>query len=172
MRKTPTMETIRLPKFHIVLIEPEIPPNTGNIARLSVGVGATLHLVGKLGFRTDEKHLRRAGLDYWEYLDLHYHDSFSALQESYPEGRFFYASRKGKRRYTEVNYREGDFLVFGKETKGLPDDLLRENADRTITIPMTGRMRSLNLSNAVAIVSYEMIRQHIVPTPDLSCANE
>lgn len=167
-KKDLNMETLRLPSFHIVLVEPEIPPNTGNIARLSVGVGASLHLVGKLGFRTDEKHLRRAGLDYWEYLDLHYHDSLAALQKAYPEGRFFYASRKGKRRYTEVNYREGDFLVFGKETKGLPDELLRGNADRTIHIPMTGRMRSLNLSNAVAIVSYEMIRQHTLASPDPS----
>ncbi len=162
------MTDLRLPHFHIVLIEPEIPPNTGNIARLSVGVGATLHLVGKLGFRTDEKHLRRAGLDYWEYLDLHYHDSLSELQQAYPEGRFFYASRKGKRYYTDVAYREGDFLVFGKETKGLPEALLRANADHTITIPMTGRMRSLNLSNAVAIVSYEVIRQHTLSSPDHS----
>jgi tRNA (cytidine/uridine-2'-O-)-methyltransferase len=144
---------------NIVLVEPEIPPNTGSVARLAVGVGATLHLVGKLGFRTDDSALKRAGLDYWKYLDLHFYHSLEELYARYPKGRFFYASRRGKRLYTEVRYREGDFLVFGKETRGLPEDLLKTHMDRTIVIPMTGPMRSLNLSNAVSVVTYELIRQ-------------
>lgn len=147
------------PKVNIVLIEPEIPPNTGNIARLAVGIGAALHLVGKLGFSTDEKTLKRAGLDYWEYLDLHYHRSLEDIYQEFPDGRFFYATRKGKRLYTEVAYRQGDFLVFGKESTGLPQDLLDNHGDDTITIPTTGPMRSLNLSNAVAVIAYELIRQ-------------
>ncbi len=153
------MNELSFPKVNIVLIEPEIPPNTGNIARLAVGIGAALHLVGKLGFSTDEKTLRRAGLDYWEYLDLHYHRSLEDLYQEFPDSRFFYATRKGRRLYTEVAYRQGDFLVFGKESTGLPQDLLDNHGDNTITIPTTGPMRSLNLSNAVAVVAYELIRQ-------------
>jgi tRNA (cytidine/uridine-2'-O-)-methyltransferase len=153
------MNELSFPKVNIVLIEPEIPPNTGNISRLAVGIGAALHLVGKLGFSTDEKTLKRAGLDYWEYLDLHYHRSLEDLCQEFPDGRFFYATRKGKRLYTEVAYRQGDFLVFGKESTGLPQDLLDNHGDDTITIPTTGPMRSLNLSNAVAVVAYELIRQ-------------
>jgi len=124
-----------------------------------VGVGATLHLVGKLGFSTDERSLKRAGLDYWKYLDLQYHDSLDELHGQYPDGRFFYASKKTDRLYTKVNYLQDDFLVFGSETSGLPDDVLKRYADSTILIPMTGQMRSLNLSNAVSVVAYELIRQ-------------
>ena len=154
-----------LPKVHIVLVEPEIPPNTGSVARLSVGIGASLHLVGKLGFSTDEKTVKRAGLDYWDYLDLHYHDSLDDLYAKYPDGRFFYATKKVGRLYTDVQFREGDFLVFGKETLGLPEEVLNNNADFTITIPMKDPMRSLNLANAVAVVVYEVIRQ--VTHPDI-----
>lgn len=147
------------PHFNIVLFEPEIPPNTGSIARLAVGVGASLHLVGKLGFSTDERAVKRAGLDYWKHLDLHYHDSLEALWAKYPDGRFFYATTKTARLYTDVSFKPGDFLVFGPETRGLPANVIAANPGSTITIPMTGIMRSLNLSNAVSVVSYELIRQ-------------
>ncbi len=152
-------DKVIIPRFNIVLVEPTIPPNTGSIARLAVGVGAGLHLVGKLGFSTDDKSLKRAGLDYWKYLDLQYHDTLDNLHDRYPDGRFFYATKKSKRFYTEINYMEGDFIVFGSETRGLPADVLKRYADSTISIPMTGPMRSLNLSNAVSVVSYELIRQ-------------
>lgn len=147
------------PSFHIVLVEPEIPGNTGTIGRLALGVGATLHLVGRLGFKTDDKALKRAGLDYWPDVDLHYHDSLKDLYTRYPDGRFFYVTKKTSRVYTSVRYLEGDFLVFGKETEGLPEIVLKENEDRTVSIPINERIRSLNLSNAVSIVSYELIRQ-------------
>lgn len=153
------MQLSSLPKINIVLVEPEIPPNTGNIARLAVGVGAALHLVGKLGFRTDDRAVKRAGLDYWEYLDLHYHESLAGMIRQNPEGRFFFATKRGKHLYTDVRYREGDFIVFGKETEGLPEDVVNAHADRTISIPMTGPMRSLNLANAVSVVTYELVRQ-------------
>ncbi len=155
MRTTPLV----LPKFHVVLVEPEIPPNTGAIARLCVGVGATLHLVGRLGFSTDDRALRRAGLDYWEDVDLHYHPALEDVWRAYPEARFYYASRKGKTLYTDIRYQEGDMLVFGKETEGLPDSLLDRFPGQTIRIPTLARMRSLNLANSVAVVAYELIRQ-------------
>jgi len=155
-----------MPRFHVVLVEPEIPPNTGAISRLCVGVGATLHLVGKLGFRTDDRSLKRAGLDYWEHLSLQYHPSLEELWESYPSARFFYASRKGQVLYTDVRYREGDMLVFGKETEGLPDDLLGRYPDQTIRIPTLEKMRCLNLANAVSVVAYELIRQVGIRSPE------
>jgi len=158
------MQLSSLPKMNIVLVEPEIPPNTGSIARLAVGLGASLHLVGKLGFRTDDRAVKRAGLDYWEYLDLHFHESLADLVCQYPEGRFFFATKRGKHLYTDVRYREGDFLVFGKETEGLPEEVVSAHADQTISIPMTGPMRSLNLANAVSVVTYELIRQ-LMPRP-------
>lgn len=145
--------------FHIVLIEPEIPPNTGNIARLCAATQTILHLVGKLGFSTDDRQLKRAGLDYWSEVTIHYWDSFADLQAAYPGHRFFYTSTRASRSYTSVSFEEGDFLVFGKETKGLPDDLLRENPDTSITIPMTGKVRSINLSTAAGIILYEALRQ-------------
>jgi tRNA (cytidine/uridine-2'-O-)-methyltransferase len=145
--------------MHIVLVEPEIPANTGNISRTCAATGITLHLVRPLGFSTDDKHLKRAGLDYWHLLDLHYHDSFDELKAKYPEGRFFYATTKAKRWYTEFQYREDDFFVFGKETKGLPEDLIRANMDTCIRIPIRADARSLNLSNSVAIVVFEALRQ-------------
>lgn len=145
--------------MHIVLVEPEIPANTGNISRTCAVAGISLHLVRPLGFSTDDRQLKRAGLDYWHLLDLHYHDSFADLQMKYPQGRFFYASTKGTHAYTEFTYRPDDFFVFGKETKGLPDDLIQANLQTAIRIPQIDEARSLNLSNAVAIVVYEALRQ-------------
>ena len=145
--------------MHIVLVEPEIPNNTGNISRTCSVTGSTLHLVRPLGFSTDDKHLKRAGLDYWKYLDLHYWDSFAQLQAAYPAGRYWYCSTKARNRYTDVDFAPDDFLVFGKETRGLPEELLRANADHAIRIPMQPDIRSLNLANSVAIVLYEALRQ-------------
>ncbi|MBO7745262.1 tRNA (uridine(34)/cytosine(34)/5-carboxymethylaminomethyluridine(34)-2'-O)-methyltransferase TrmL [Paenibacillus sp. MWE-103] len=145
--------------FHIVLVEPEIPANTGNIARTCAATGAILHLVRPLGFRTDDKTLKRAGLDYWYAVDVRYHDSFAELQEQYPEGRFFCASTRSSKVYAEQTYRDGDFFVFGKETKGLPQSILDAYPDTCIRVPMTDKVRSLNLSNSVAIVVFEAFRQ-------------
>jgi len=146
--------------FNIVLIEPEIPPNTGNIARLCAATGSRLHLVGKLGFSTDDRYLKRAGLDYWESVDLHYWPDLDALKAHYPDGRFFYLSTKVARSYLEISFAPGDFIVFGKETKGLPVELLAANPDTSITIPMPSeKVRSLNLSTSAGIVLYEALRQ-------------
>jgi tRNA (cytidine/uridine-2'-O-)-methyltransferase len=146
--------------FQIVLIEPEIPPNTGNIARLCAATGTPLHLVGPLGFSIEDKHLRRAGLDYWNWVVLHRWESFSELQKTFPQNRYWFLSKKAELPYTSVQFEQGDFLVFGKETLGLPESLLEENQDFTIRIPMaTDHVRSLNLSSATAIVLYEALRQ-------------
>lgn len=145
--------------MHIVLVEPEIPNNTGNISRTCAVTGSSLHLVKPLGFSTDDKHLKRAGLDYWQYLDLHYYDSFAEVQHKYPAGRFFFATTKAQRFYTEIEYSADDFLVFGKETAGLPEELLAANAEHCIRIPMGVDIRSLNLGNSVAIILYEALRQ-------------
>jgi len=143
----------------IVLVEPEIPANTGNIARTCAATGSVLHLVRPLGFSTDDKALKRAGLDYWYLLDIRYHDSIEEVWDKHPDGRFFYASTKGSRRYADVRYEADDFLVFGKETKGLPEPLLQRFPDHVIRIPILADARSLNLSNAVAIVVFEALRQ-------------
>ncbi len=145
--------------MHIVLVEPEIPANTGNISRTCAVTGTSLHLVKPLGFSTDDRYLKRAGLDYWHLLDLHYHENFAELQQKYPQGRFWYVTTKGKQTYTEPHYQPDDFLVFGKETAGLPKELLAANADYCIRIPMINDARSLNLSNSAAIVLYEALRQ-------------
>lgn len=146
--------------FNIVLIEPEIPPNTGNIARLCAATGAVLHLVGKLGFSIDDRYLKRAGLDYWEFVALKQWPDLAALQASAPDGRFFYLSTKVARSYLQACFQPGDFIVFGKETKGLPEELLEANPDTSITIPMpAGAVRSLNLSTSAGIVLYEALRQ-------------
>lgn len=145
--------------MHIVLVEPEIPNNTGNISRTCAVTGSSLHLVRPLGFSTDDKHLKRAGLDYWQHLDLHYYDSFDELRRQYPLSRFFFATTKASRFYTEPQYRADDFLVFGKETAGLPAELLAANIDQCIRIPMGQDIRSLNLGNSVAIILYEALRQ-------------
>lgn len=145
--------------MHIVLVEPEIPANTGNISRTCAATGAVLHLVRPLGFSTEDKQLKRAGLDYWHLLDVRYHDSLDALWSAHPEGRFFYASTKGGQWYTAIDYQPDDFLVFGKETAGLPRPILERYAQQVVRIPLRSEARSLNLSNAVAIVVYEALRQ-------------
>ena len=150
--------------LHIVLIEPEIPPNTGSTARLCAATGSHLHLVGKLGFSLDDRYLKRAGLDYWPAVKLKQHASLDALMKDEGVGpeRFFYYSTKTEKAYTEAAYQPGDYLVFGKETKGLPEDLVqRENAlGRVYTIPMMqDAVRSLNLATSVGIVLYEALRQ-------------
>lgn len=145
--------------FHIVLVEPEIPANTGNIARTCAATGAHLHLIEPLGFSLDDRYLKRAGLDYWPFVKLSLHPSFESLKSEFPAGRFFCATTKGKQNYTEFAYQEGDFFVFGKETKGLPDPILQAHTDTLIRLPMSNAVRSLNLSNSVAIVLYEGLRQ-------------
>jgi len=145
--------------FNVVLIEPEIPPNTGNIGRLCLATGSTLHLVKPLGFSTDDRELKRAGLDYWKEVDVRLWDSFDALQQTRgPDERWFFLTTKSDRAYYDVQFRPGDFLVFGRETKGLPEVLLAAHSKQLLTIPMQGT-RSLNLANAVAIVLFEAVRQ-------------
>ncbi len=144
--------------FNVVLIEPEIPPNTGNIGRLCLASGSILHLVGPLGFRIDDRQLRRAGLDYWEEVKVREWTSFDHLRGANPAARFFFLTTKAKRPYYKEQFRDGDFLVFGRETKGLPELLLAAEAASCLTIPMEGT-RSLNLATAVAIVLFEAVRQ-------------
>lgn len=145
--------------FHIVLIEPEIPPNTGNIARLCGATGTVLHLVGKLGFSTDDRQLKRAGLDYWQEVTIHYWPDLEALQAVCPDARLVYTSKKAATPHTSFSFVDGDYIVFGKETKGLPEELIEANRDMSIRIPMSGKVRSLNLSTAAGIVLYEALRQ-------------
>lgn len=146
--------------LHIVLIEPEIPQNTGNIARLCVAAGARLHLVAPLGFSLDEKKVKRAGMDYWEKLDLRTWNGFTELRTAHPGGRFWFLSSKVERPYWSVKFDDGDFLVFGRESKGLPASLLAAHAEHSVTIPMTEGTRSLNLATSAGIVLYEAIRQN------------
>ncbi len=146
--------------FHIVLVEPEIPQNTGNISRTCAATHSALHLVRPLGFEITDRHLKRAGLDYWDKLELYYHDSFDEVRALYPDAPFFFASTKADHSYHEVEYPDGSFLVFGKETKGLPEELLFRNYESTVRIPMYEDLRSLNLSNSVAVILYEALRQH------------
>ena len=146
-------------ELNIVLIEPEIPQNTGNIARTCAATGARLHLVEPMGFKVDDRKLKRAGLDYWYLLDITYYASTADFFAQNPDGAFFYFSTKAKRTYTEVSYPEKTYLVFGKETAGLPEELLRDNPDTTVRIPMISEARSLNLSNAVAVGAFETLRQ-------------
>lgn len=145
--------------LHVVLVEPEIPPNTGNIARLCLAAGARLHLVEPLGFSLDEKSLRRAGMDYWHLCDVKRWDSLAELQASEPGGRYFYFTTKASKVYWNEKFQDGDFLVFGRETRGLPESLLRENAEACLTIPMEPDARSLNLATSVGIALYEAKRQ-------------
>lgn len=145
--------------FNVVLVEPEIPPNTGNVGRLCLATKSTLHLVKPLGFSLEDRQLKRAGLDYWDDVDLKVWDSLEALiQSKRPEGRYFFVTTKTERAYWDVKFQPGDFLIFGRETKGLPEKLLADNAESCITIPMYGT-RSLNLATAVGIVLFEAIRQ-------------
>lgn len=147
--------------INIVLVEPEIPHNTGNIIRTVANIGATLHLVRPLGFSLEDKHLKRCGLDYWDIANIQYYDSFEELQEKFPNGLYFFATTKGKYTHSEVKYEKDCFLVFGKETKGLRKDIIENNEENCIRIPMRNieGARCLNLSNAVAIVAYEAMRQ-------------
>ena len=146
-----------MPKLNIVLYEPEIPQNTGNIARLCACTGASLYLVGKLGFSLSSKYTKRAGLDYWDSVDLHKVNSMDELFNEFPDGNFYYLTTKTKKKYTDIEFKEGDFIVFGPETRGLPEEYVKK--DTALTIPMREGQRSLNLSNSVAIVAYEIIRQ-------------
>ncbi len=146
--------------MNVVLVEPEIPPNTGSIARLCAATETPLHLVSPLGFKIDDKHLRRAGLDYWKYVDIRLHDSWEAFLQRYGTEQLLFFSKRAKQSYTQACYKEGDFLVFGPETQGLRQELLDSHQERAYCIPMMGHgVRSLNLANAVSIVLYEGLRQ-------------
>ncbi len=145
--------------FNIVLVEPEIPQNTGNIVRTCAATGCKLHLVRPLGFEVTDKYLKRAGLDYWKDAEIHYYDNFCEVLENFPEYNFYYFTTKARKNYCSVKINEGDFLIFGKETRGLPEELLKEHKDECVRIPMLGETRSLNLSNSVAIAVYEGLRQ-------------
>jgi len=146
--------------MNVVLVEPEIPPNTGSIARLCAATNTPLHLVAPLGFKIDDKHLRRAGLDYWKYVDIRLHDSWEDFLRKHDANRLLYFSKRATHSYTKARYREDDLLVFGPETRGLSQELLDANKERAYRIPMMGQgVRSLNLSNAVSIVLYEALRQ-------------
>ena len=150
-------------KLNIVMVEPEIPQNTGNIARTCAAIGAKLHLVKPLGFDISDKYLKRAGLDYWDKLEIEEHDSLDKFLEKYKpeENHMYFSTTKGQQCYSDMDYSKLDevFLLFGKETKGLPEDLLQKYIKDTIRIPMREHLRSLNLSNSVAIVAYEVLRQ-------------
>jgi tRNA (cytidine/uridine-2'-O-)-methyltransferase len=146
--------------FHIVLVEPEIPPNTGNIARLCAATGTVLHLVGKLGFAIDDRQLKRAGLDYWHTVDVRQWPDLETLAAAFPASRFWYTSKKAANTHLQAEFRAGDFLVFGKETVGLPDELLARHPGQCIRIPIfSPAVRSLNLSTAAGIILYEALRQ-------------
>lgn len=152
--------------IHIVLYQPLIPANTGNIARSCAGTGVKLHLIRPLGFSTDDKMLKRAGLDYWEHVDIHYYDGLQELFDRYQDGEFYYITKFGAKPHTSFDFsdRESDyFFVFGQETKGLPKELLEQNPDHCLRIPMNDNIRSLNLSNTASILMYEALRQQDYP---------
>lgn len=151
-----------MPTLNIVLVEPEIPQNTGNISRTCAATGARLHLVEPMGFKIDDKKLKRAGLDYWHLLDISYYKNLDDFF-SKNTGPYYYFSTKAKHIYSDINYPDNAYLVFGKETAGLPEDLLYQNPDTTVRLPMISDARSLNLSNAVAIGTYEVLRQWNFP---------
>ena len=148
-----------MPTLNIVLVEPQIPQNTGNIARTCAATGARLHLVEPMGFRVDDKKLKRAGLDYWHLLDITYYDSLADFFEKNPDGAFFYFTTKGRTIHSDVAYPDNAYLVFGREDAGLPEALLREHPEQCLRLPMRDAARSLNLSNTVAIGVYEVLRQ-------------
>ncbi len=145
--------------LNIVLHEPEIPQNTGNIARTCAATGAKLHIIKPMGFEIDDKKLKRAGLDYWHMLSITYYENLEDFFTKNEGGNFYFCTTKAPHTYAEASFSDGDFLFFGKETKGLPEDLLNKNLDKCIRIPMVSDARSLNLSNSVAIVVYEALRQ-------------
>ncbi|MBQ9796154.1 MAG: tRNA (uridine(34)/cytosine(34)/5-carboxymethylaminomethyluridine(34)-2'-O)-methyltransferase TrmL [Clostridia bacterium] len=146
-------------KINIVLHEPEIPQNTGNIARTCAATGASLHLIRPLGFAIDDRKLKRAGLDYWHQLDITYYDNLDDFYAKHPDAKVYYFSTKAQHLYTEVHYPDPVYIMFGKETKGLPEELLHANPDACVRLPMRDGLRSLNLSNSVAIAVYEILRQ-------------
>ena len=152
-----------MPVLNVVLVEPEIPQNTGNIARTCAATGARLHLVEPMGFRVDDKKLKRAGLDYWHLLDITYYASLPDFFEKNAGGSFYYFTTKARHVHTDISYPDNAFLVFGKETAGLPEALLHDNPERCVRLPMRGEARSLNLSNAVAVGVYEALRQWNYP---------
>jgi len=148
------------PSFNIVLVEPEIPPNTGTIARLCGATDTVLHLVKPLGFSTDDRHLKRAGLDYWKYVKIKYWENLDVFLTAQDENKLYFFTKKTGSPYTMAKFKAGDYLIFGKETKGLPEEVIRLYKDRCYTIPMSNRnIRSLNLANAAGIVLYEALRQ-------------
>ncbi len=146
--------------MHIILHQPEIPANTGNIGRTCVATGTALHLIEPLGFRLDEKSIKRAGMDYWEHLEVTRYINFQEFQQKHPGVKIWYATTKAKRLYTEAVFGQDDYIMFGKESAGIPEELLVENEETCIRIPMMDEIRSLNLSNSVAIVLYEALRQN------------
>jgi tRNA (cytidine/uridine-2'-O-)-methyltransferase len=148
-----------VPPFHVVLVEPEIPPNTGNIARLCAATGSALHLVGKLGFRIDEKAVRRAGIDYWHLVQVRQHLDLAHFRHELPDARWILLSASAEKSYLAASFRPGDALIFGRESVGLSDELLAAHPDSVFGIPTLGAVRSLNLANAASIVVYEALRQ-------------
>ncbi len=147
------------PNFHIALYQPDIPPNTGNIARLCVATNSHLHIIKPIGFSLDDKHLKRAGLDYWKYLKMTIYDSADDFFKFVKDRTIYFATTKAKHTIFDVRYQKGDVLMFGSETKGLPEDLILDNMDFCINIPTTSNVRSINLSDSVSVVLYEAIRQ-------------
>jgi tRNA (cytidine/uridine-2'-O-)-methyltransferase len=160
MPVTPKLRfTAQVPPFRVVLVEPEIPPNTGSIARTCAATNSVLHLIEPLGFRIDDRSLKRAGIDYWHLVQVHVHASWGAFRSEFPDASLHLLSSEAERSYLDVQFQPGDTLVFGKESVGLPREFLRQHADRVCGIPTSGGVRSLNLSNAVAIVLFEALRQ-------------
>lgn len=157
-------------QLNIVMVEPEIPQNTGNVARTCAATGARLHLVGPMGFTIDDKKLKRAGLDYWHLLDITYYENLEEFFEKNKGGNFYYFSTKAPHRHTDLAYPDNCYLLFGKETDGLPEKLLFDNPDTTVRIPMIDEARSLNLSNSVAVGVYEVLRQW--GYPELQCSGQ
>ncbi|MCD8327181.1 MAG: tRNA (cytidine(34)-2'-O)-methyltransferase [Lachnospiraceae bacterium] len=145
--------------MNIILHQPEIPQNTGNIGRTCVATATTLHLIEPLGFRLDEKQLKRAGMDYWEHLEVYRYMNFQEFMEKHPDAKIWYATTKARRAYTEASFSPDGYIMFGKESAGIPEEILVEHEETCIRIPMLPRIRSLNLSNSVAIVLYEALRQ-------------
>ncbi len=156
--------------INIVLVEPQIPQNTGNIARTCAATGASLHLVKPMGFTVDDKKLKRAGLDYWHMLDITYYEGLDDFFEKNKGGNFFYLTTKGRHIYSDVSFPDNTFILFGREDAGLPEELLKNNEETSLRIPMVGDARSLNLSNTAAIVTYEILRQW--GYPDLLCEGQ
>ena len=152
--------------LHVVLYQPELPANTGNIARTCAGTNTTLHLIRPLGFSTEDKMLKRAGLDYWEFVKIHYYDSLEALYSTYKDGEFYFITKFGEKTHSSFDYSDAQkdyFFVLGRETTGLPKDLIDINKDRAVRLPMTEKVRSLNLANTAAILVYEALRQQNYP---------